>query len=139
VKVHKLFTEYSYDFRILGISTAVKEHKLAWLINQALTIRLVKGSDFIIEILKNDNLVISNYFYQTEHNLIRLVRNKNLDYQNAVKPYLVPEVRHLDYLLVIEGTLKTDEIFEKIKPIPIIAHVEIIDVFKLKSRENLIF
>ena len=139
MKVHKLFTEYSYDFRLLGLSTAVKEFKLAWLINQALTIRLVKESDIVIESLKSNNLIISNYSFFTEHSCIRLLKNKNVDYQTATKTYLIPEVRHLDYLLILDGTLNASEVFEKIKPIPIIAHLEVVDVLKLKSKENLIF
>ncbi len=138
MKVHKLFTEYTYDFRLLGLSTSAKEYKLAWLINQALSVRLIKESDFIIESLKSNNLVISNYSHLTEHSSIRLLKNKTIDYQNATKSYLIPEARHLDYLLIIDGTLKANEVFEKIKPIPIIAHLEVVDVFKLKSKENLI-
>lgn len=139
MKVHKLFQEYSFDFRVLGISTAAKEFKLAWLLNRALCIRLIKEKDYEIESIKSNNLIISNYLHLTEHNIIRLIKNKTIDYQNATKSFLLPEVKHLDYLLLIEGTLKPHEVFEKIKPIPIIAHVEILDVPKLKSKENLIF
>lgn len=139
MKVHKLFTEYSYDFKLLGLTTSTKEFKLAWLLNQALTIRLVKESDIVIESLKSNNLIISNYSYFTEHSCIRLLKNKNVDYQNATKTYLIPEARHLDYLLILDGTLNASEVFEKIKPIPIIAHLEVVDVLKLKSKENLIF
>ncbi|MBY0426883.1 MAG: IPExxxVDY family protein [Cytophagales bacterium] len=139
MKVHKLFTEYSYDFRALGLTTAVKEFKLAWLLNQALSIRLVKETDITIESLKSNNLVISNYSYSTEHSFVRLIKNKTVDYQNTTKSFLLPEIRHLDYLLLIEGTLNATEVFEKIKPIPIIAHLEVIEVQKLKSKENLIF
>jgi len=139
VKVHKLFTEYTYDFQLLGLTCAVKEFKLAWLINQALSVRLVKESDLIIESLKSNPLVISNYSYFTQHSSVRLLKNKTIDYQNATKSFLVPEVKHLDYLVIIEGTLNTTEVFEKIKPIPIIAHLEVVDVLKLKSKENLIF
>lgn len=139
MKVHKLFTEYSYDFKLLGLTTSTKEFKLAWLLNQALTIRLVKESDIVIESLKSNNLIISNYSYFTEHSCIRLLKNKNVDYQNATKTYMIPEARHLDYLLILDGTLNASEVFEKIKPIPIIAHLEVVDVLKLKSKENLIF
>ena len=45
MKKNKLVIEYDFDFELLGILSSARGYKLAWEINQALGIQLVKQQD----------------------------------------------------------------------------------------------
>ncbi len=137
-----LEAEPSYDFSLLGIITPVKEYKLAWNLNNMLDITLDKAEDITLEFLKNQTLVISNYCYETENNLMRLIRNKSVDSHGNKTVFLIPELSRFEYFLIIQGfedAYSLGELKEKIARIPGVQFVQEIPVEKLKSRENLIF
>ena len=45
MKKRKLEADFTYDFSLLGIITAVKEYKLAWELNRFLEVDFVKSDD----------------------------------------------------------------------------------------------
>ncbi|MBK7651374.1 MAG: hypothetical protein IPJ20_12460 [Flammeovirgaceae bacterium] len=49
MKKKRLEIEYTFDFELIGIISSAKGYKLAWEINLALSARLVKQVDLIIE------------------------------------------------------------------------------------------
>ena len=139
---NKLVIEYKYDFDLYGIISASRDYKLAWLINQKLKLRLVKEEDIRIAFLNDEELVISNYLFATEHAQFRLLKNKSEERKFEALRYLIPELNRFDYLIMKSGNIAdtgNEDWLTKIQQIKEIQYVTALDITKLKSRENLIF
>lgn len=142
MKNSKLIVDYEYNFDLLGLTSDAKGYKIAWLINKILGIRLIKEKDLEIEFLGNQNMVISNYLFKTEHSIFRLIRNKSVERGGESSLFLLPELKRFDYLIIIEGFEDTFNIFEVIqmlKSLNEIQYLQKVVVSDLKSKENLIF
>jgi hypothetical protein len=142
MKKNKLIVNYGYDFELLGIISPVKDYKIAWAINIALHIKLKKNNDLKIEFINDKTLIISNYTFETENSLLRLIKNKCQEVSDASSSYLLPELKNFDYFLKIEdeaNTFDQSQIIKRIKSLPLIQYITPIDTTKLKSKENLIF
>lgn len=142
MKKRKLEADVKYDFSVFGLISALKEYKLAWLLNNHLGVLLDKSRDIKIDFLKSQNLVISNYLYQTEHRCLRLLKNKSMDQFDDNSAFLVPELRRFDYLLIINGfedTYSNHDFKKRLSSIPNVQYVQNFPVENLKSKENLIF
>jgi hypothetical protein len=143
MKKTRLASDYSYDFTVLGLTSVAKEYKLAWSMNHALHLNLKKQNDITIQFLNNSSLVISNYLHQSENSSIRLLKNKSFAAGDDINSlYLVPELKNMDYLILINdeaGAMDVQEIIENISRLDIVEFVTRIDTEKLKSKENLIF
>jgi hypothetical protein len=142
MKKNKLIVDYGFDFELLGLISPVKDYKMAWAINQVLSVKLVKNQDLKIQFINDRHLIISNYIFETENSTLRLLKNKTLEFNDPAFSYLLPEVKNFDYFIMIEdcaGTYSSSEMIQKIKKLPIIQYIAKLDTDKLKSKENLIF
>lgn len=142
MKSSKLIVDYDYDFEVLAIISSVKDYKLAWAINKSLHINLCKTSDICLDFVKEGRLLISNFIFETEYTTFRLLRNKSYEFTKIHKPYLLPELKEYDYLIMISGeytSLNAENTLDKIKHLPVIEYIKLLDVQNLKSKENLIF
>jgi hypothetical protein len=142
MKKNKLIVNYGYDFELLGIISPVKDYKIAWAINIALHIKFKKNNDLKIEFINDKPLIISNYTFETENSLLRLLKNKCQEVTETSYSYLLPELKNFDYFLKIEdeaNTFDQSQIIKRIKSLPLIQYITPIDTTKLKSKENLIF
>lgn len=142
MKKKKLEAEFDYDFSLFGIISTIKGYKLAWLLNRKLDLQLDKAQDIEIKFVKNQNLLISNYLYETEHCSFRLLKNKSVDQVGDNSAFLVPEMNRFDYLIILhgfEGAFTNHTLKEKISKIPGIQFAQLFSVESLKSKENLIF
>lgn len=140
IKKSKLIIDYEFDFKLIGLIAPLKEYKIAWQLNQSLNVHLVKNNDIELEFIDN-NIFISNYSYETGNSIFRLIKNKNIIEDNSLV-YLLPEMKEFDYLIMIEGegdTFNVNKILKSIKSIRDFQYVTLVDVSKLKSKENLIF
>lgn len=142
MKKNKLVASFDFDFSLLAIVSQLKEYKVAWHINEELGINLVKQEDEIFEFLGDVALHISNYKYQTTHNIIRLLVNRSLEETSSGKQHLVPELKQFDYLVLLEGTefiSNVNVVRNRLRKLEGIQLVNVINVEQLKSKENLIF
>lgn len=142
MKKNKLIVDYGYDFELLGIISPVKDYKIAWAINTALNIKFKKNNDLKIEFINDKQLIISNYTFETENSLLRLLKNKSQLISDSAFSFLLPELKNFDYFIKIEdeaNTFNRPLLISRIKNLPIIQYVTTIDADKLKSKENLIF
>ena len=98
MKKRKLEAEFDYNFLLFGVISALKEYKLAWHLNNTFELQLNKVHDIAIDFLKSQNLIISNYLYETEHSQIRLLKNRSVDQFEEHSVYMVPELKKFDYL-----------------------------------------
>lgn len=142
MKSTKLIVEYDFDFEVLAVISSVKDYKLAWAINKRLTINLCKTDDICLDFVKEGRLLISNFIFETEYTTFRLLKNKSFEASRTSKPYLIPELKDYDYLIMISGesiAYNGDVLIEKLKELPLVEYIKKVDIKNLKSKENLIF
>lgn len=138
----KLEADINYDFSVIGMITPMKEYKLAWYINKVLDIQLIKEVDIELDFLKSRNILISNYFYETEHSYLRLLKNKAINESDTKSAYILPELKKFDYLILTQGyeaTMSLQEMKKALSQIPKMQYVQNFQIEDLKSKENLIF
>ena len=140
MKKTKLLIDYEFDFTLIAVLSNVREYKLAWSINKHLHIRLVKENDLHFNFLNQQNLIVSNYKFATEHTTFRLLKNKSV--QEGSNAFLIPELRGFDYLIMIQGVgdfFENINLDQALKEIPLVQYISKVNINQLKSKENLIF
>lgn len=142
MKKNKLDGGYSIDFELFGMVCNKKEYKLAWYINEAMNIQLVKQEDIKIEYADHTSILISNYLHATDFLTIELLANKLVGSASSKNQLLIPELKQFDYLLKLKD--QTDEwnsenVGAIIKDIPIIEYAMRLNFDQLKSKENLLY
>lgn len=139
---NKLNIDLSFEFLLIGLISTAREYKLAWHLNKAFDIQLVKDEDILIEFFKDDNMYVSNYIFSTENSAFRLIKNKTVLENQATTRFLIPELNRFDYFIVVEGfedTFSQKHLKEKLLSIKDIQYHQFFDPNELKSRENFIF
>ena len=128
----KLQIEYDYEFCLIGIVSHEKDYKLCWMLNTALNISLAKTEEHAAEHSKHS---MYSYISEEQFREYYLLANKGEGH------YLIEEHKHMDYFLIIKGSLEEDEkkhILELIKKTGMVSAAYLIDVPSLKSKHNLI-
>ncbi|MFN3998376.1 IPExxxVDY family protein [Algoriphagus sp.] len=140
MKKTKLFVEPIFDFELLGLVSPVKDYKMAWLINRELNLDLVKSEDIQIEFLSSPRLEISQYLLSLPHGFIQLLKNKALNTSQQLA-YLIPELRNLDYFLLVQDQTQQTSITTFVEHLAKNAYIQSVvrlDISKIKSKENLL-
>ncbi|WP_016991367.1 IPExxxVDY family protein [Flavobacterium sp. ACAM 123] len=160
--IHKLnFGEFDeIDYHLIAIHTSLEDYRLAYFINQKLSINLGKSKDEVqINIKEGETAFSRFYYYDLEHAVSwNLIQNKNEVAQQKIDPvqnlfsntkleistrvYLLPEFKKADYFLKIENTedtMNATKIRTILNTIDNISAVYIVDTSKIKSKNNLIF
>ena len=140
MKKSKLVIDYKFDFELLGLITSAKGYKLAWDINQALNIQLVKQPDLVVGFKNSDEKCFSYYAYETLLNRLKLFKNKPFD-QEGGKYFLIPEFPHFDFIILadMEEQHTHQQLIHLIKSITSIQLAAFIPLEGLKSKSNFIF
>lgn len=157
MKVHKLdiddFSEIDYE--LIAINTTTEDYLLAFLINKELRLALKRDKKDILSSDNIDDVGFSRYGFEDQnHDLYwTLVQNQKwidtktddslLFEQTQQKTYLLPEFKHVDYFLKIECSeferQEITDLLDKLKKIEKISAVFLVDIEKIKSKNNLIF
>jgi len=138
-QVYLLEDDYDYDFKLLGISCHEKDYRICWGINTHLGFSLEREENDIEVIIKKSNrhsLHSSFEYYDNDYdNEYFLLTNR------SSLGYLIPEKAQADYLLMIKENYPVDlkDLISQLKSIPFVLTAFEIDVYSLKSKENLIF
>ena len=140
MKKSKLIIEYDFDFELLGILSPAPGYKLAWEINQALGIQLVKQPDLVVGFKNSEEKSFSFYAYETQLNRLKLFKNRPGEQENG-KYFLIPEFPHYDFIILaaMEEQNAHQQLIQKVKSISAIQFVASIPVEGLKSKSNFIF
>ena len=140
MKKSKLVIEYEYDFDLLGLTSTARGYKLAWEINQALHVQLVKQPDLAVGFKNNEEKFFSFYAFETQLNRLKLFKNKPLDTEPG-KYFLIPEFPHFDFIILaaMEDQYAHQQLLNLIKSIPSVQFVATIPLEGLKSKSNFIF
>lgn len=135
----KLVVDHELGASIIGLVTTLKDYKLAWNINQVFEIDLSMQLPLVFKFIKGKNLSITNYLYQAEFQQFRLIKNRGNEDNSG---FLVPELMNFDFFLMISGEeeiMPKEPVVEKLHAIKGIEYFQLLDVAKLKSKDNFIF
>lgn len=140
MKKSKLVIEYDFDFELLGILSSARGYKLAWEINQALGVQLIKQPDLVVGFRNNEEKTFSFYAHETQLNRLKLFKNKPSD-QESGKYFLIPEFPHYDFIILaaMEEQYAHQQLIHQIRSIAVIQLVASIPLEGLKSKSNFIF
>ena len=140
MKKSKLIIDYEFNFDLLGLTSTAKGYKLAWDLNQALHIALVKQPDLLVGFKNNEEKGFSFYAYETQLNRLKLFKNKAFDNEGG-KYFLIPEFPHFDFIILaaMEDQYAHQQLLNLIKSIPSVQFVAAIPLEGLKSKSNFIF
>lgn len=129
--------ELDLDFVLIAITSQLKDYMLCFKLNRQLNINLYKIDELVIESNSNE-IFFSRYQYQIPESEtdVYLLANK------GDQGYLIPEMKRVDYFILIRNYISEEEVEQMIDGInklpEILAAIEV-DPRKLKSKENLIF
>ncbi len=103
-------TDYSQEYLVICICSAIQDYRLSWHLNQQLGIELSKCDDFkYIPVKSKQEVTASVFLYSDKTNLkYQLVSNRNTD------GYLLPDLKQVDYLLFIKGNTDANEWKDKL-------------------------
>ena len=136
-----LDVEYECDFALFGLVSSTRDYTLAWALNRALRLRLVKQPELLLNLVSSSRLVFTHYLHATESFSCRLLRNRSIAPSNLKKPFLAPDIKEYDYLLAVSngsGTLADEELLQCLSGLDAVQHACQFDPNTLKYKENLI-
>ncbi len=125
-------------FTLIGISCHVKDYRISFLLNRHLGLDFLKIEDLKITLNnKKDPEEFSMYYYFDEDyfNTYYLVANRSREL------VLAPEIKQVDFLLIIEGEFKKsqeDRLIKSIRNIPNILMAYEIKFAEIKNHETLL-
>ncbi len=127
----RINTTPTFEFPVWGLVTSSSPHKVCYHLNKCLHIDLAWEK----EIFLDNTLYVNLYKYISDIDFftIELVQNKN---GNTL---FIPELRNIDYFLLIRGELEmidVDTFIKYIQTIDAIQNVISLPVKKIKSRNN---
>ena len=131
--------EIDLDFVLIAVTTSLKDYRVCYLINKALSFNLVKNPDLKVDINHGTEPVlfsIYHYNWEATETDFYFIANKGSD------GYLIPEMRKADYFLLIKNYIDEndlDNLVSALNKVPEIVAAVKIDPKKIKSRENLLF
>ncbi|AIG29131.1 IPExxxVDY family protein [Flavobacterium psychrophilum] len=157
--IHKLHLEDfdQVDYNLIAIHTSQEDYKLAFKLNQKLTISLSKNENEIPVKIQEQLTHFSRFTYDDEEKMVAwdLIQNKqkidlpvenlptnlfeNKNFTRRVS--LLSELKKVDFFLKIahDSQYKIKDIISKINKIDSISAVYEIDANEIKSKNNLIF
>ncbi len=130
---------FKVDFQLIGIAANMPDYQMAWHINQALSIHLIREKDHQLLFTKGDYIYNTKFKHQNENSSFTLFKNRAVESDGQY--YLLPEVKNIDYLLMIKDETEIIEILDVRSTLSKIKNVilsKVIAVNQLKSVENLI-
>jgi hypothetical protein len=136
MKKHVLDINFDDEFLLFGIVTQEKYYRLAWLLNQELNLNFCLKEEIIIF---QSNIPKAKFTRLDNHDDINkisyhLIENKDEGH------FLLPEIKNIDYLLMIRGATEfilPQTLIDNIKKLQEVQLVTSIDLEKLKSKHHL--
>ena len=143
MKTFTLEVAFDCDFSLFGLVSSSRDYSLAWTLNRALRLRLVRQPDLVVDLLTQGRLLFSHYLHATETLTFRLLRNRSLTSSTLKKPFLVPDHKQYDYLLHItngQDALAAELLLPRLSALPTVQYAGgPVAVEGLKYKENLQF
>jgi hypothetical protein len=138
-KKHTLTFEQTFDFDMVGICSHHSDYRLAWGINQCLTIHLCRCEEDYIVTNKKGEAVSSHSMYEfaDEENRLDYFLVKNKMHGN----YLIPEKPSIDFFLFLCDNIAIDieQLTKQLKEVSSILGVYPFEPEEINSAEYLVF
>lgn len=138
---HKDLTDSFFeDTRLLGIMAPVKDYQFCWQLNNLFGFDFRINNEIEIQLTRRQrHYFFAVYEYAEKYtSLVHYLYNNQFDGE-----YLLPELRHLDFLWLLKGDVVTDyALMHLINSIRIIKGVQLVIELtneKIKNKEHLIF
>jgi hypothetical protein len=137
----KIFLEVRSEpviFTLIGISCHVKDYRISFLLNKHIGSEFLKMEDLKITLNnKKDPAEFSFYYYPDEDyfNTYYLVANRCQEY------VLAPEIKQVDFLMIVEGEFRKprkDKLIKCIRTIPNVLTAFEIKFTEIKNYETLL-
>jgi hypothetical protein len=128
------------EARLLGIMAPMKDYSFCWQLNHLLGIDFRVNNDIEIQLKKKKrDYFFAVYEYPEQTNcLVHYLYNNQYEGE-----YLLPELKHLDFLWLLKGDYVSDEALQElISSVKTVKGVQLVVELtneKIKNKENLIF
>lgn len=126
------------DFVLIAITASLKDYVLCHKINTNLNFEFAKIDDHEVYFNTDEEpLAFSKYYFFVEEGEVEyyLVSNRNSE------GFLVPEMNKVDFFMIIHQFIGKEDlnlVLTRLNKMPDIQVAAQIDVYKLKSKENLV-
>lgn len=130
--------EFDFDFKLIAITSPLKDYRLCFIINKFTETNFRKVDDLEIELKNKPKNYFSRYLYFPENTEceFNFIANKGID------GYLVPEMKEVDFFIIIKEFIDEEDLdlfFSQLKQVNEIQAVVEINPKLLKSKDNLLF
>ncbi len=98
------------DTTLLGVTTALRPHQFAWLINKCTSLQLIRVADLCFEGPRHTNNCATRFLLATEHCTYRLLKNRGGTEDGEITNYLVPSLKHIDFFFSVQDFTQTFDI-----------------------------
>lgn len=125
-------------FTFIGIACHLKDYRLIFQLNSKTEYQFVKFPELLITLPKaKEPSAFSFYYYRDDDhfNTLYLLSNRSDEF------VLVPEMKQIDFILIIEGEFRKprkDKLLEQIGTIPQVLMTQEMKVSNVKNYENLL-
>ena len=133
-----LKVELDFDFKLISVTSQLKDYRLCYHINKNLSFNFTKIDDLEIKYTGLAARYHSRYLHQYNEfsPQFYLIANK------GTESYLIPELKETDYFIIIKNFIDEEDLdyflngLKQIKDIQVAVEIE---PHRLKSKENLLF
>ena len=133
---------YDINYDLFGIVSNIKEYKLAWILNKIFSIDLIKFDDLIITKNNQKTFQVSNYFYETDEFIIRVLKNRLLNRENDNnEKFLINKLSKFDYLFQVYNSsneFNKRDIINKLNTENSIQFANFVDINLIKEKDLLL-
>lgn len=134
-----LAEDFFDDTHLLGVVAPIKDYYFVWQLNQLFNFNFVLNNSLEIQLSKRNR----NYYFSVYEFTIPNTSLTHYLYTNQYDgEYLLPELKHLDFLWLVKGqSVSVPELHHIIEHIRKITSVQLVMELtneKIKSKENLI-
>ena len=138
-----ILDSHGEEYLLYGVISDVKEYKIAWQLNYCLGLSFEKQEDAELYFKGRKKMKVSFFLFEHEFYSLKLIKNRAVETEGIKNPYVLPELKNYDFLLLVEGeeqSLFLDlEPEKKMKEATFIQYSISINIDNLKSLDNLIF
>ena len=130
--------DLSFDYDVIGICTSLVDYRLAWEINQAIDLRLLRSDEDYLKTNKKGETLSSHSLYEDvdDDQNSEYILVKNMDKGK----HLVGELEMIDFFFLINDDRNDiQDISTKLRAIETIQTTVVIDVDEHKSFSQLVF
>jgi len=131
--------DFFTDTRLLGIMAPIKNYQFCWQLNNLLGYNFRLNTEIDKQLRKKNRQYFFSVYQHEENNFLKFY----LFHNHCDGEYLLPEFRHMDFLLLMKGDYvddnKCSSIIASIKSMTSVQMVAELTNEKIKNKEHLVF